>query len=87
MIPGSLTCLLCIMWSLRVVTLAPLYNSSPEESLCIPIEFFAIECASVKVLIVVKVIVGVVKPNHPGSRCSKVAVGWVVGGSNASVHL
>ena len=73
------------MWSLHVVTPAPLYDSSPEESLCVPIEFLTIECASVEVLIVMKVVVGVVKPNHPGR--SEAAVGWVVGGSNAIVHL
>ena len=63
------------MWSLCVVTLAPLYDSSPEESLCVPIEFLTIECAGVEVLIVAKVVVGIMKPNHPWSRCSEVAVG------------
>ena len=52
------------MWSLHVVTLAPLYDSSPEESLCVPIEFLAIECTSIEVLVVVKVVVSVMKLNH-----------------------
>ena len=73
------------MWSLHVVTLAPLYDSSPEESLHVPIEFLTIECTSVEVLVVMKVIVGVVKPNRPGH--SKAVVGWALGGSNAIVHL
>ena len=66
---------LCITLSPCVVTLALLYNSSPEESLHVPVEFLAIECTGVKVLVVMKVIVGIVKSNHPGSGCSKVAVG------------
>ena len=65
----------CILWSPCVVTLALLYNSSPEESLHVPIEFLAIECTSVEVLIVMKVIASVVKLNCPGSGHSKVAVG------------
>ena len=77
-------CPLCIMWSPSVVTLAPLYDSSPEESLHIPIEFFTIECAGIEVLIVMKVIISVVKPNCPWSE---VAVGWAAGGSSAIVHL
>ena len=52
-------CPLCIMLSPCGVTLALLYDSSPEESLRIPVEFFAIECAGVKVLVVVKVVVTV----------------------------
>ena len=75
------------MLSPCVVILALLYNSSPEESLHIPIEFLAIECTGIKVLIVVKVIVSVMKPNCPGSGCSKAAVGGAVSGSNATVHL
>ena len=46
-----------------------------EESLRIPIEFFAIECASVKVLVVMKVVVSVVKPNRTWSGRSVAAVG------------
>ena len=80
-------CLLCIMWSLCVVTLAPLYNSSPEESLCIPVEFFAIEGAGIEVLIVVKVVVIIMKLNCQRPGCSKAVVGWAVCGSNAIVHL
>ena len=75
------------MWSLCVVTLALLYDSSPEESVCVPIKLFTIESASIEVLVVMKVIVGIVKPNRPGSRCSEAVVGWAVGGSNAIVHL
>ena len=67
--------MLCILWSLHVVTLVPLYNSSPEESLCVPIEFLTIECASIEVLIVMKVIVGIMKSNCLGPGHSKVAVG------------
>ena len=78
---------LCITLSPCVVTLALLYDSSPEESLRVPIEFLAIECTSIEVLVVVKVVVGVVKPNHPGSGRSKAAVGGVVSGSSATVHL
>ena len=73
------------MWSPHVVTLAPLYDSSPEESLHVPIEFLTIESTGVEVLIVMKVIISIVKPNWPGH--SKVAVGQAVGGSNAIVHL
>ena len=72
------------MWSLHVVTLAPLYDSSPEESVHVPIEFLAVECTGFKVLVVVKVIVGIVKPNHPWSE---VVAGGAVGSSSASVHL
>ena len=67
--------LLCITLSLCVVTLALLYDSSPEESLCVPIKFLAIECASVEILVVVKVVVGIVKPNRAWSGRSVVAVG------------
>ena len=67
--------LLCIMLSSRVVTLALLYDSSPEESLHIPIKFLAIECAGIEILIVVKVVVGIVKPNHARSGHSVAAVG------------
>ena len=63
------------MLSPRVVTLALLYDSSPEESLHIPVEFFAVECASVKVLVVVKVVIGFVKPNRTRSGHSVAAVG------------
>ena len=68
-------CPLCIMLSLCVVTLALLYDSSPEESLCVPIEFLTIECTGVEVLVVMKVIVGIVKPNCPGLGHSKAVVG------------
>ena len=78
---------LCITLSPCVVTLALLYDSSPEESLRIPVEFLAVECAGIKVLVVVKVVVSVMKPNHPRSGCSEVAVGGVLGSSSASVHL
>ena len=78
---------LCISLSPCVVTLALLYDSSPEESFCVPVEFLAVECAGVEVLVVVKVIAGVVKPNRPRSGCSKVAVGGAVSGSSATVHL
>ena len=66
---------LCIMLSPCVVTLALLYDSSPEESLRIPVEFFAVECAGVEVLVVVKVVVSVVKPNRTRSGRSVAAVG------------
>ena len=78
---------LCITLSPHVVTLALLYNSSPEESLHIPVEFLTVECTGVEVLVVMKVIIGIMKPNHPGSGCSKAAVGGVVRGSSATVHL
>ena len=81
-ISGSITC----YWA-YVVTLALLYNSSPEESLHIPIEFLTVECASIEILIVMKVITGIVKPNCPGSGRSKAVVGGVVSGSSATVHL
>ena len=55
--------LLCITLSLCVVTLALLYDSSPEESLRVPVEFLAIECTGIEVLVVVKVVVSIVKPN------------------------
>ena len=80
-------CPLCIMLSPCMVTLALLYDSSPEESRHVPVEFLTIKCASVEVLVVVKVIVSVVKLNHPGPGHSEVAVGGVVSGSNATVHL
>ena len=67
--------LLCIMLSPCVVTLALLYDSSPEESLRVPIEFLAVECTGVEVLVVVKVVVGVVKPNRARAGRSVVAVG------------
>ena len=79
--------LLCITSSPCVVTLALLYNSSPEESLCVPVEFLAVECTGVEVLVVVNVIIGIVKSNHPGSGHSEVAVGGAVSGSSATVHL
>ena len=79
-------CPLCIMLSPHVVTLALLYDSSPEESLGVSIELLAIECASVEVLVVVKIIVIIVKSNHPWLRCSKVVVGGVVSGSNANAR-
>ena len=63
------------MLSPRVVTLALLYDSSPEESLRVPVEFFAVECAGVEVLVVVKVVVSVVKPNRAQSGRSVAAVG------------
>ena len=69
--------LLCITLSLCVVTLALLYDSSPEESLCVPIEFLAIECAGIEILVAVKVIVGVVKPNRARSGHSVAVVGGV----------
>ena len=78
---------LCITFSPHVVTLALLYDSSPEESLRVPVEFLTIECAGVEVLVVVKVVVGVVKPNCPGSGCSEAAVGGALSGSSATVHL
>ena len=79
--------LLHIMLSLCVVTLALLYSSSPEESLCVPVEFLTVEHASVEVLIVMKVVVGVMKPNCPGSGHSEAVVGGVESGSSATVHL
>ena len=63
------------MLSPRVVTLALLYDSSPEESLRIPVEFFAVECAGIEVLVVVKVVVSIVEPNHMRLGCSVAAVG------------
>ena len=66
---------LCITLSPHVVTLALLYDSSPEESLRVPVEFLAIECAGIKVLIVVKVVIGVVKLTHVQLGHSVVAVG------------
>ena len=75
------------MWSPHVVKLAPLYNSSPEESLHVPIEFFTVEGTGIKILVVMKVIVSIMKLNCPGLRHSEVVVGWAVGGSNAIVHL
>ena len=68
-------CPLCITLSLHVVTLALLYDSSSEELLRIPIKFLAIECAGVEILVVVKVVIGVVKPNHVRSGCSVAAFG------------
>ena len=65
------------MLSPRVVTLALLYDSSPEELLHIPIKFLAVECAGIEILVVMKVIVGSMKPNHVQSGCSVVAVGGV----------
>ena len=62
------------MLSPRVVTLALLYDSSPEESLHVPIKFLAIECASIEILVVVKVIIGIVKPNCVWSGHPVVAV-------------
>ena len=78
---------LCITLGPCVVTLALLYDSSPEESLRIPVEFLAVECAGVEVLIVMKVIIGVVKLNRPGSGCSEAAVGGAGSSSSATVHL
>ena len=75
------------MLSLCVVTLALLYDSSPEELLHVPIEFLAIECASVKILVVVKVVVGVVKLSHTWSGHSVAAVGGAQSDVNATVHL
>ena len=75
------------MLSPCIVTLALLYDSSPEESLHISIELLAIECASVEVLIVMEVIVIVIKPNCPGLGCSEAVVGGAMSGSNATVHL
>ena len=72
---GGLTCPLCITLSPRVVTLALLYDSSPEESLHILVEFFAVECAGVEVLVVVKVIISIVKPNRTRSGHSVAVVG------------
>ena len=66
---------LCITLSLCVVTLALLYDSSPEELLCVPIKFLAVECASIKILVVVKVVVGIMKPNHARLGHSVAAVG------------
>ena len=67
--------LLCIMLSSCVVTLALLYDSSPEELLHVPIKFLAVECAGIEILIVMKVIVGVVKLNCARSGHSVAAVG------------
>ena len=77
---------LCIMLSPSVVTLAPFYDSSPEESLSVPVELLAIECTSIKVLVGVEVVVSIVKLNCPQPGHSKVVVGGVVTGSSASVH-
>ena len=66
---------LCIMLSPRVVTLALLYDSSPEESLRVSIKFLAVECTGVEILIVVKVVVGVVKPNRTRLGRSVAAAG------------
>ena len=63
------------MLSSSVVTLALLYDSSPEESLRVPIKFLTVECAGVEILIVVKVVIGVVKPNRARLGHSIVAVG------------
>ena len=63
------------MLSPCVVTLALLYDSSPEESLHVPVEFFAVECAGVEILVVVKVVVSIVKPNRTRAGCSIMAVG------------
>ena len=63
------------MLSPHVVTLALLYDSSPEESLHISIELLTIECTSVEVLVVMKVVVSIVKPNHAQSGRSVAAVG------------
>ena len=68
-------CPLCITLSLCVVTLALLYDSSPEELLCVPIKFLAIECTGVEILVVMKVVVGVMKPNRARSGHSIAAVG------------
>ena len=65
------------MLSPHVVTLALLYDSSPEELLCVPIKFLTVECAGVEILIVMKVIVGIVKPNRAWSGCSVAVVGGV----------
>ena len=66
---------LCITLSPCVVTLALLYDSSPEELLRVPVKFLAIECTSVEILVVVKVVVGVVKPNCVQSGHSIAVVG------------
>ena len=74
-IPGGLMCPLCITLSLCVVTLALLYDSSPGELLHVPIKFLTVECTGIKILIVVKVVIGVVKPYRAWSGRSIVAVG------------
>ena len=79
--------LLCIVLSLCVVTLALLYDSSPEELLGVPIKFLAIECAGVKVLIVMEIVISIVKLNRAWSRHSVAVVGGVSSGINATVHL
>ena len=79
--------LLCITLSLSVVTLALLYDSSPEESLRVSIKFLAVECTGVEILIVVKVVVGVVKPNRTRAWRSVASVGGASSSVNASVHL
>ena len=63
------------MLSLCVVTLALLYDSSPEELLHVPIKFLAVECTGIEIFVVVKVVIGVVKPNHAQSGRSVVVVG------------
>ena len=75
------------MLSPHVVTLAPFYDSSPEESLSVPIELLTIECAGVEILVVVEVVTFIVKLNCPRLGHSEVAVGGVVSGSSASVRL
>ena len=65
------------MLSPCVVTLALLYDSSPEELLHVPIKFLAVECAGVEILVVVKVVVGVMKPNRTWSGHPIAAVGGV----------
>ena len=75
MVLGGPMCPLCITLSPCVVTLALLYDSSPEESLRVPVEFLAIECASVEVLVVVKVVLSIVKSNRARSGHSVAAVG------------
>ena len=63
------------MLSPRVVTLALLYDSSPEELLHVPIKFLAVECAGFKIFIVMKVVVDIVKPDHVWSGHSVAVVG------------
>ena len=67
--------LLCITLSPCVVTLALLYDSSPEELLRVPIKLLAVECAGIEILIVVEVVVSVMKPNRVQSGHSVAAVG------------
>ena len=66
---------LCIMLSPRVVTIALLYDSSPEELLCVPIKFLTVECAGIEILVVMEVVVSIVKPNCAWSGHSIAAVG------------